>query len=248
MPKGLFIVLEGCEGSGKSTQAKRLHQRVLESQPRAVLVHEPGTTPLGNYLRNYLKSKQPLSREAELLLFEAARAQLVSDQINPNLAAGRVVIADRFTGSSIAYQGHGRRLDVGLVHSLNDFATGRLAPQITFLLDIDPAEGLKRVGEPQLRLPLEPDATTGPARQDVAGQRRFEDQDLAFHSRVRRGYLDLAAGLPDEWQVVNGNLSEEAIARLIWEQVEPLLPGSSPGGPDESHGESDTKDQPLLLQ
>ena len=89
MPKGLFIVFEGCEGSGKSTQAKLLRDRILEGRPGVVLVHEPGTTPLGNYLRSFLKSKQPLSKEAELLLFEAARAQLVSDQINPHLAAGK---------------------------------------------------------------------------------------------------------------------------------------------------------------
>ncbi len=249
MPKGLFIVFEGCEGSGKSTQAKLLRDRILEGRPGVVLVHEPGTTPLGNYLRSFLKSKQPLSKEAELLLFEAARAQLVSDQINPHLAAGNVVIADRFAASSIAYQGYGRKIDLEFVEKLNDFSTNRLTPQITVLLDIEPAEGLRRVGTPQLQLSLEPDDAAELARQDVEGHRRFEDQDLPFHSRVRRGYLDLAQDQPEHWLIIDASLREEEIAQLIWNDIEPRLIGVNavnPGG--KLNRRTSRTNQPLLLQ
>ena len=245
MPPGLFVVFEGCEGSGKSTQARRLYARVLEDQRRALLVHEPGSTPLGNYLRNYLKSKQPLSREAELLLFEAARAQLVSDQIGPSLAAGYVVIADRFAASSIAYQGYGRKIDLELVRRLNDFATNRLTPQMTLLLDIDPAKGLARVGVPQLSLPWDLEASEDTVRQDVEGHRRFEDQDLSFHSRVRKAYLDLAEERPEEWLVLDAGLPEEELAELIWERLQPHLNAT---GSDQSRPPRASKNQPLLLE
>jgi dTMP kinase len=220
---GKFIVIEGGEGAGKSTQAEQLYRRLTETRRAALLVREPGTTPLGLYLRDYLKSKQPLTTESELLLFSAARAQLVADQIRPSLAKGITVIADRFTGSTIAYQGHGRGIRRDVINYLNDYVTGGLNPDIVFLLDIDPEEGLHRVGSPQLQMALTPDTSADVGRADVAGQRRFEDQPLAFHNRVRRGYLELAEGNPN-WHILEARLTENELAEQIWSAVEPLLP------------------------
>ena len=167
-----------------------------QSGRRAVLVREPGTTALGGYLREYLKSKRPLTLASELLLFAAARAQLVAEEIRPTLDRGITVIADRYTGSTVAYQGYGRGIPREIVDYLNDYVTGGLASDITFLLDADPTEGLERVGSPQLQMALMPEDTAGVGREDVAGHRRFEDQAIAFHQRVRRGYLDLAKTTP----------------------------------------------------
>jgi dTMP kinase len=221
--RGLFIVFEGCEGTGKSTQAELLQHRLMETQQQAVLVREPGTTTLGLYLREYLKSKQPLTLESELLLFVAARAQLVSDQIRPTLQKGTHVIADRFAGSTVAYQGHGRGIKRDVIDYLNEYATGGLNPDITFLLDAEPTEGLNRVGSPQLQMALLPEDAADVGRADVADHRRFEDQSSAFHNRVRRGYLDLAKTAED-WQVLDARLSIDDLAKQIWDSVSPLLP------------------------
>ena len=146
MADGLFIVFEGGEGSGKSTQAERLYRRLSEERS-ALLVREPGTTPLGLHLRDYLKSGRPLTPESELLLFAAARAQLVADQIRPSLERGITVISDRFSGSTVAYQGYGRAGRRDVIDYLNNYATSGLNPDVTYLLDIDPEEGLHRVGK-----------------------------------------------------------------------------------------------------
>ena len=223
MSRGLFIVFEGCEGTGKSTQAELLQHQLMETQQQGVLVREPGTTTLGLYLREYLKSKQPLTLESELLLFVAARAQLVSDQIRPTLQSGTHVIADRFAGSTVAYQGHGRGIKRDVIDYLNEYATGGLNPDITFLLDAEPTEGLNRVGSPQLQMALLPEDPADVGRADVAGHRRFEDQSSAFHNRVRRGYLDLAK-TAEGWQVLDARLSINDLAKQIWDSVSPLLP------------------------
>ncbi len=223
MPNGMFIVIEGGEGAGKSTQAERLHRRLLEARQRALLVREPGTTPLGQHLRGYLKSKQPLTPEAELLLFAAARAQLVADQIRPSLERGITVIADRFSGSTVAYQGDGRGIRGEVIEYLNAWVTGGLHPAVTFLLDIDPEEGLHRVGKPQLQMELSPGAPARAGRADVEGHRRFEDQPLAFHSRVRRGYLRLAES-GNGWHILDARLSEDELAEQIWDILSTHLP------------------------
>jgi dTMP kinase len=225
---GLFIIFEGGEGAGKSTQAEQLYRRLREMRRTALLVREPGTTPLGLHLREYLKSKQPLTPESELLLFAAARAQLVSDQIRPSLKRGFTVISDRFSGSTVAYQGYGRAVQRDVIDYLNDYATGGLEPDITFLLDIDPEEGLHRVGKPQLQLALSPDASADGGRADVGrpdveGHRRFEDQPLTFHNRVRQGYLDLAKGNPG-WRTLDARLPEDRLAEQVWDILLPLLP------------------------
>ena len=227
MSNGLFIVFEGGEGSGKSTQAERLLQRLSEAGRQAVLVREPGTTTLGGYLRDYLKSKRPLTLEAELLLFVAARAQLVAEEIRPTLEKGITVIADRYTGSTVAYQGYGRGIPREVVDYLNDYVTGGLTADATFLLDTDPTEGLERVGSPQLQMALMPEDTGAVGREDVAGHRRFEDQAMAFHRRVRRGYLELAK-VTHGWHTLDASQPIEELSSRIWKVVEPLLPETDP--------------------
>ena len=221
----LFIAFEGGEGSGKSTQAELLHRRLVESRHSAVLVREPGTTTLGLHLREYLKSKQPLTTKSELLLFAAARAQLVADQIRPSLERGIHVIADRFTGSTVAYQGHGRGIKRDVIDYLNDYVTGGLNPDVTFLLDIDPEEALHRVGKPQIQMLLLSGDDGEVGRADVPGHRRFEDQPSTFHNKVRRGYRELSESSPG-WLTMNARLPVEELAAQIWDAVAPLLPTS----------------------
>ena len=223
MATPLFVSFEGGEGSGKSTQTRLLHDNLWDAGMRATLVHEPGTTPLGEYLRTYLKSSQPLTSEAELLLFEAARAELVNQRIEPSLADGFQVIADRFEASTVAYQGYGRRLDPEVIAYLNQFATGGRTPDLTFLLDLEPAEGLRRVGSPQLSLGLEVGVQAALPREDVEGQRRFEEEALGFHRRVRRGFLELAGADEERWVIIDATMPEEKIARQVWERVSSKL-------------------------
>lgn len=219
MSGAIFVCFEGVEGSGKTSQAELLHARLWAEGIQATLVREPGSTPLGRHLRDYLKSRQPLSKEAELLLFEAARAELVHSEIRPSLAKGLTVIADRFGASSLAYQGYGRKIDLAVIEYLNRFATQGLDPAITFLLDLDPAAGLRRVGEPQMVLPLYPDSTAQPVRPDVAGHRRFEDQPLAFHQRIRQGYLALARANQEGWVIIDAALPSSEIEVEVWDHV-----------------------------
>lgn len=223
MPTPIFVSFEGGEGAGKTTQAEILHKRLWNADIPAVLVHEPGSTSLGRHLRDYLKSKHPLSKEAELLLFEAARVELVAEKIKPSLDNGFSVVADRFEASSVAYQGYGRKIDLQVIHYLNSFVTKGLSPNITFLLDLDPAEGLRRVGNPQLALPLEPDNVPDIGRQDVEGHRRFEEQPLEFHRRVRNGFLALARDNPERWVVIDATLPAEGISQLVWGHVSKRL-------------------------
>ena len=211
---GLFIAFEGGEGAGKSTQAGLLENTLAARGYRSVLLREPGSTGLGEYLRKYLIAGAPLTPAAELLLFEAARAQLMAEKITGALDAGAIVIADRFAGSTVAYQGYGNGLDRQKIEWLNDFATGRRYPDLTILLDIDPYIGLGRAQGRQLRLGLLADNDGN----------RFEGRELAYHQAVRCGFLDLAAALPDRWRIVESNRSIEDVAVQVWNAVAPLLP------------------------
>lgn len=172
---GLLVTFEGGEGAGKSTQARRLVDALASRGHGAVLVREPGGTPTGESVRSLLLDVErgPRVDRAELLLYLAARAELVDTVIRPALARGEIVVCDRFVDASVAYQGGGRRLGDTQVAALNDFATDGLVPDVTFLLDIDPAEGLARVA--------------GRGRPD-----RIEREPLAFHARVRDAYRGLA--------------------------------------------------------
>jgi len=198
----LFITFEGGEGSGKGTQARALARRLLKSGIPALLTHEPGGTPLGNDLRRWLKGEGEIDPLTELLLFNASRAHLVSQVIRPALDGGSIVICDRFFHSTIAYQGYGRGLDPGLIETVNNIATQGLRPDLIVLLDIDVDQGL---GRKKLR-------------------DRFEREEIAFHQRVRQGYLEMAKKDPGRWLVIDGSLPKKEVQRLIWERVEQLLP------------------------
>jgi len=211
---GVFIAFEGGEGAGKSTQSTLLAEALLRQDYRVVPIREPGSTPLGDYLRNYLIGDLPVSDIAELLMFEASRAELVAERIRPELETGAVVICDRFAGSTIAYQGYGRGLDLEKINLLNNLATDGLYPDMTILLDIDPAIGLERVNNRlfQLALPM------GDAPD------RFEEETMAFHERVRRGFLRQAERNLDTWKRIDANHSIDTVAAAIWAVVNPLLP------------------------
>ena len=208
--KGLFITFEGCEGCGKSTQAGLLHDELLRRNIPSALTHEPGGTPLGDRVRKLLKVKRnyDISPQAELLLFNACRAQLVRDVILPALAKGTNVICDRFTGSTLAYQGYGRGLGVETVASINNAATGGLQPDIIFLLDLQPQAGLKRKRN--------------------TGDDRFEAEDIAFHHRVRDGYLDLAGRDPSRWIVIEAQQPAAELGKAVLDRVLLLLNKATP--------------------
>ena len=218
---GVFIAFEGGEGAGKSDQARRLHDALAAAGYRSLLLYEPGYTGLGDYLRAYLVAGHALSSPAELLLFAAARAELVNSVIAPELTAGSIVIADRFAGSTVAYQGYGRGLNLAQIAWLNDFATAGRYPDLTILLDIDPVIGMKRVRSRQLELGIASDAAPN----------RFEDEALAFHRAVRRGFLQQAAAHPERWRQIDGRLPIEEVADRVWNAVSPLL-NPSAAAPD----------------
>ena len=216
----LFLSFEGGEGSGKSTQAARLVQALKDMGVSTQFIHEPGTTNLGLHIRELIKGnpwgRETISHEAELFLFSAARAELVAKSLSKLADEPRlVIVADRYVDSTVAYQGYGRRLPLDLVDSVNRLATRLIMPDLTLLLDCPPAEALKRVG--QVQTGLFDDG--GSVRMDEAGARRFEDESLAFHRRVRSGYLKLAGLEPERWLVVDGMKEEDEIFDSIWKAV-----------------------------
>jgi dTMP kinase len=202
---GLFITFEGGEGCGKSTQSRLLLKKLEQQNIPAVLTHEPGGTALGNELRRTLKRQRDssISPQAELFLLAASRAQLVAELIRPALEEGKVVLCDRFTHSTMVYQGYGRGLDFTAIKLVNNMATRNLNPDLIILLDISPEQGLAR-------------------KQSLKD--RFELEDLSFHRRVREGYLKMAAAEPDRWLVIDASLPKGKIAEIIWDRVSRLLP------------------------
>ncbi len=217
-PGGLLLTLEGGEGAGKSTLAAALAARAREAGCEVVACREPGGTALGERLRTALlgeatgEEAAPPAPEAELLVFAAARAQLVAEVLRPALARGALVVCDRFADSTTAYQRYGRGLDAALVARVNEAATSGLSPALTLLLDLPPAEGLAR-------------ANPG----DGAGGDYLEREQLAFHERVRDGYRALAAAEPDRWLVLAAREPAEALAERAWSRLAPLLPARAPG-------------------
>ena len=205
---GLFITFEGGEGCGKSTQSRLLLKRLEQQNVPVILTHEPGGTALGNELRRTLKRKRDssISPHAELFLLAASRAQLVAEVIRPALDEGKVVICDRFTHSTMVYQGYGRGLDFTAIKMVNNMATRYLDPDLIILLDISPKQGLAR-------------------KQSLKD--RFELEGLSFHRRVSDGYLKMAAAEPDRWLVIDASLPKDRVAEIIWDRVSRLLPSSS---------------------
>ena len=202
---GLFITFEGGEGCGKSTQSRLLLKKLKQQDVPAVLTHEPGGTALGDEIRKALKKKRSscISPQAELFLLAASRVQLLAEIIRPALEEGKVVVCDRFTHSTLVYQGYGRGLDLTTVETVNNIATQDLKPDLTILLDISPEQGLAR---------------------KRSLKDRFELEDLSFHRRVREGYVKIAAAEPDRWLVIDASLPKRKIAEIIRDRVSKLLP------------------------
>lgn len=222
----LFISFEGGEGTGKSTQTELLRQRLQQAGVPSLLVLEPGTTPLGDYLKAWLKREQreTTSPGAEALMFAAARAELVSKTIKPALAnANTVVIADRYADSTTAYQGYGRGLRLTDVDAVNRLATQGIRPELTFLLDCSPEIGLGRVGSPHDTERSHTSEAGVPVRIDPEGTRRFETESLEFHKRVRAGYLKISKRGPDRWCVIDATKSVGEIGDIVWERVQARL-------------------------
>jgi len=213
---GRLISIEGGDGVGKSTQSSLLEERLERAGANVLLLREPGGTPLGEKLRQWLKGTAISNPWAELFLFEAARAELARQVICPALEAGTVVITDRFADSSTAYQGYGRGLPVWEVQTLNRMATGGLVPDLTVLLDMQPETALSRLGDPA-------EGSAGTGRVDPAAERRFEEEPAAFHERVADGFRRLAAAEPERWLIVDATLTQDEIAAAIWARVSALL-------------------------
>ncbi len=199
----MFITLEGPEGSGKTTQARLLTNRLRGEGYHVVLTHEPGGTPIGDQVRTVLHdpANTDMTPQAELLLYSASRAQLVAQLIRPALAVGHIVVCDRFYDSTLAYQGYGRGLDLETLWQVTRLATGGLVPDLTLCLDIRPDQGLQR-------------------RLLGGGEwNRLDQEALEFHRRVRAGYLELAGLEPERWVVINADQAVEQVEQQVWEVV-----------------------------
>jgi dTMP kinase len=211
--RGAFITFEGIEGSGKSTQIALLHDHLLSLGRPVTLTREPGGTPIGDQLRKVLldPANSGLDPTAELLLYAASRSQHLREVILPALASGRIVLCDRFSDATLAYQGYGRGLSVPTIRDLDRIVTRELKPRLTILLDIDARTGLGR-------------ARGRNAEQGLHGEARFENEDIAFHTRVRDGYFLLAREEPDRIQLVNAARPPEEVQKDIRQLVLSVLP------------------------
>ncbi|HEY3266989.1 MAG TPA: dTMP kinase [Armatimonadota bacterium] len=195
LPDPLFVTFEGPDGSGKTTQASRLAERLRELGRAVVLTREPGGGgPVAESVRNLLLHGAEMAPETELLLFFAARAEHVASLIRPALAAGKIVICDRYTDSSLAYQGAGLGVDPALIRALHAIATGDLWPDVTILIDLPPEDGLAR----------------------QADRNRMEERGLEFATRVRNGFLRLAEAEPNRYRVVDARGSVGQVADRVW--------------------------------
>ena len=211
MAQGVFITFEGCEGAGKSTQIARLAEEFKRANIKFISVREPGGTGLGEEARRLLKdfTVDPPVDRAELMLFLAARAQLVEKVIRPALENGIHVISDRFSDSTIAYQGYGREMDAKKVASINEFATSGLKPDYTVLLHIE-----QEVSESRMR------------KREVATGTQADRIELAgadFHKRVRDGFCQIAKAEPDRFIVVDASQSADIVWSNIWTRLKHLV-------------------------
>ena len=205
----MFITLEGIEGSGKTSQIKKMAVFLENRGHPYLLTREPGGTRIGRRIRQVLLDPESsdLNPVAELLLYNADRVQHVHEVIRPALSAGEIVICDRYVDATRAYQGVARRLDIALVETLHRLAVDNLKPDLTFLLDLPPEQGLRRAWE----------QIDSGARSDR--ETRFEQEALAFHTRVREGYLRLAADEPDRFVIINAAVSMDE----VWRQLAIIL-------------------------
>lgn len=209
--RDFFIALEGIDGTGKSTQIVRLARRLKRQGLRVRITREPGGTKLGEEIRNLLveRPKLKIAPLAELALMYAARAEHLEEVIRPTLERGECVLSDRFNAASFAYQGHGRELGEAKVRAFDRAVCGRLQPDLTLVLDLEPRVGLKR-------------AHRRHANRRQSGS-RFELEGLRFLKRVRRGYLNLARSHPSRIKIVNAAGKPDEVEAAIWTAVEDVL-------------------------
>lgn len=210
---GLFITFEGTEGSGKTTQIIRLATRLEEDGWRTHVLREPGATPIGEEIRHTLKhsiANHAMTAETELLLMNASRAQLVREIIRPALAAGEIVLCDRFYDSTTAYQGYGRGLDLGFVKHVIDFAVGDTRPDLTVFMKVSAAVSAVRLQSRQATLPFIRD--------------RIEEADQQFFERAARGFEAVAAAEPQRVRVLDANGTMDEVSARVWELVRAVLP------------------------
>jgi dTMP kinase len=208
---GRFITFEGGEGCGKSTQIRLLAERLRAAGKDVLLTREPGGTALAEKIRSLVReeSGDPPNSRAETLLFIASRAQVVGNVIRPALDSGTWVLCDRFADSTFAYQGYGRGLDLEELKRINSFATGGLEPDRTILLNVSPEVSAKRMRA------REAATNTDADRMEKAGD--------SFHSRLRQGFLELAAVEPDRFSVIQADGSVEEVAEAVWNSIQPML-------------------------
>jgi dTMP kinase len=202
--RGMFITLEGPEGSGKTTQIRSLAEQLNACGRRTLLTREPGGTPTGEAIRRLLQhdcSDAEMAHRTEVLLFCASRAQIVEQVIRPAMEQGTWVLCDRFTDSTLAYQGYGRGFALEELRALNRFATGGLVPDLTLLLDIPVEESFRRIA-------------ARPSETD-----RMERAERAFHERLRQGYLELAAGEPQRFRIITTARPAAQTGAEIWRTV-----------------------------
>ncbi|MBL8027251.1 MAG: dTMP kinase [Fibrobacteres bacterium] len=201
--KGLFVSFEGIDGCGKSTQIKLLRKRLVKEKRKVIQTREPGGTPLAENIRNLIlhTHTETVSKETELLLYAAARAQHVSTLISPNLKKGVIVLSDRFADSMLAYQGGGRNIKTDEINKLNEFATGGLNPDITFLFDLP--------------------SKIAAIRMKKAGRKkdRMEKEGIRFQEKVRRAFLKIAASNPKRIFVVDAKLPVEVQSEIVYAAI-----------------------------
>jgi dTMP kinase len=226
--KGLFITFEGPDGSGKTTHIKLLYDFLVSKGYSCVCTREPGGTKVGEKLREILKDialNRLLSIQTEVLLLQTARAQHVYEVIKPALKEGKIVLCDRFADSSTAYQGVARGVGKDVICRLNDFATSGLVPDLTILLDIPPKRGLKRADD----------------REPGQDKDRWEEQDVTFHQKVRKAFLDLAEENPDRYRTVSAVGAIEEVHHRIVKIVERSLKNQFNSSRSRSREHKDTK-------
>lgn len=209
MKKGVFISFEGIEGTGKTTQARLLSERLLSGGYDVILTLEPGGTAIGSRIREILllPEHKEMSYMTELLLYNAARAQHLTEKILPSINDGRVVITDRFTDSTVAYQGYARGIDLSLINAIDKMATGGIRPDLTILFDLDVEAGLKR-------------------NRGVNKVDRLELEDVEFHRRVRDGFLEIAGNEPERFRIVDASKTPEEVSGKVWEIVSAVIQDS----------------------
>ncbi len=226
---GLFITFEGLEGSGKSTQARLIYERLQAHGYPVILTREPGGTRIGEMIRRILVDLQhtEMAATTETLLFSAARAQLVTELIRPYLSTGGIVLCDRYADSTYAYQGYGLGRDLDELHAIIKAATGNLMPDLTLYLDLTPEEGLRRKararqdqGQRSLRGNTLADHASVPVEVEW---NRLDARDLAYHQRVQAGFHELIQREPQRWHVLDACQPVEVIAQMVLTAVTPLL-------------------------